>query len=121
VVLENGGGGIFDFLPVAAAEMGRAPVRPGAAADPQDIYTRHIATPTGLSLQPLAAAYGINHQLVRDVRGLRAALERALAGGAVDIIEVAGERATNVELHRRVAAAVGAALSPPAAAAEPAA
>ena len=38
VLLDNGGGGIFDFLPVSRAAM----------AQENDIYTRHIATPTGL-------------------------------------------------------------------------
>ncbi len=32
VLIDNGGGGIFDFLPVAATQ--------------EDMYTRHIATPT---------------------------------------------------------------------------
>ncbi len=120
VALENGGGGIFDFLPVAADAMARE--RPALAGEGgEDHYTRHIATPTGLSLERLAAAYAIGHERAQDVRGFRLALERSLASGATGIIEVAGERAANVELHRRAAAAVARALSPRAAAAEPAA
>ncbi|HEY2200405.1 MAG TPA: 2-succinyl-5-enolpyruvyl-6-hydroxy-3-cyclohexene-1-carboxylic-acid synthase, partial [Solirubrobacteraceae bacterium] len=38
VLLDNGGGGIFDFLPVSNAAM----------AQQNDIYRSHIATPTGL-------------------------------------------------------------------------
>jgi 2-succinyl-5-enolpyruvyl-6-hydroxy-3-cyclohexene-1-carboxylate synthase len=122
VALENGGGGIFDFLPVARAPIAREPG--GAAsgdAQEHDVYARHIATPTGLDLGRVAAAYEIAHERVGDVRGFRAALERALASGETRVIEVPGDRAANVELHRRTAAAVAATVSPRAAAAEPAA
>jgi 2-succinyl-5-enolpyruvyl-6-hydroxy-3-cyclohexene-1-carboxylate synthase len=119
VAIENRGGGIFDFLPVAGSELGRE--RPPLSEADEDLYTRHIATPTGLSLERLADAYGIGHERVSDVRGFRMALERALASGAAGIIEVGGDRAANVEVHRRAAAAVASAVSPRAAAAEPAA
>jgi 2-succinyl-5-enolpyruvyl-6-hydroxy-3-cyclohexene-1-carboxylate synthase len=119
VAIENRGGGIFDFLPVAGSPIGRERL-PLSEAD-EDLYTRHIATPTGLSLERLAHAYGIGHERVSDVRGFRMALERALASGAAGIIEVGGDRAANVEVHRRAAAAVASALSPRAAAAGPAA
>ena len=46
VLLDNGGGGIFDFLPVSRARMARA----------EDIYTRHIATPTGTRLHSAGCA-----------------------------------------------------------------
>jgi len=128
VLLENGGGGIFDFLPVSRSAMGAAREHPGAAAADkrapagaaQDIYTRHIATPTGLDFAAAAALYGLAHERVQDVFALRAALERSLAAGAPSsIIEVRGERAANVELHRRVGEAVSRALSPPGAAGAP--
>jgi 2-succinyl-5-enolpyruvyl-6-hydroxy-3-cyclohexene-1-carboxylate synthase len=101
VLIDNGGGGIFDFLPVAGARMAREP----------DIYTPHVATPTGLDFERAAALYGLSHERVDSVAGFRAALERALAAGGSSIVEVGGERAANVELHRRVWAAVSAALA----------
>ena len=98
VLLNNEGGGIFDFLPVA-----------GTTA--KDLYTQHIATPTGLDFAQAAALYGLSHETVADVAGLRAALERALAARGSAIVEVKSERAANVELHRRVWDAVAGALN----------
>ncbi len=116
VLLENGGGGIFDFLPVADVPLaragepgpddGRAPT--GAA---QDIYTRHIATPTGLDFADAARLYGLAHTRVEDIAGFRTALERALARESATIVEVRGDRDQNVELHRDVWRAVAAAIS----------
>ncbi len=120
VLLDNGGGGIFDFLPVAGASIARVP-RPSAGAPPsagggdqsdEDIYTRHIATPTGLDFAKVAALYGFSHEPVAASPELRAALARALSPEADStIIQVQSDRARNVELHRRVWAAVSAACS----------
>jgi 2-succinyl-5-enolpyruvyl-6-hydroxy-3-cyclohexene-1-carboxylate synthase len=120
VLIDNGGGGIFDFLPVAGAPMARAEAGAVAAsatatAEPdgeQDIYTRHVATPTGLDFAHAAQLYGLGHERVADVASFREALERALIARPPDarIVEVRGERATNVALHRRVWAAVSGAL-----------
>jgi 2-succinyl-5-enolpyruvyl-6-hydroxy-3-cyclohexene-1-carboxylate synthase len=132
VLLDNGGGGIFDFLPVSGASMARASERAhavaasglddearagseatGAESDATsaDIYTRHIATPTGLDFSAAAALYGLAHERAGDVPTFRAALERALASERSTIVEVRGERAANVELHRHVWRAVSGALS----------
>ena len=122
VLLDNGGGGIFDFLAVSDASMARAPAaEPGRppsgeagarAQDEQDIYTRHIATPTGLDFAQAAALYGLAHECAATTTELRAALERALTPDAVStIVHVQGERARNVELHRRVWSSVSQALA----------
>jgi 2-succinyl-5-enolpyruvyl-6-hydroxy-3-cyclohexene-1-carboxylate synthase len=106
VLLDNGGGGIFDFLPVAGASIARAPVPSGEPAD-EDLYTRHIATPTGLDFARAAGLYGIEHRLVSSAVELRAALEHALSPevGSM-LVLVRSDRAENVELHRRVWSAV---------------
>ena len=109
VLLENGGGGIFDFLPVARAPM----------ALEEDIYTRHIATPPGLGFDAAASLFGLAHERVGDVRSFRAALERALEAERTSLIEVSTERLENVALHALVWEAVSRALSPPAAEAAP--
>jgi 2-succinyl-5-enolpyruvyl-6-hydroxy-3-cyclohexene-1-carboxylate synthase len=101
VLVDNGGGGIFDFLPVSRAAMARE----------ADIYTRHIATPTGLDFAKAAALYGLAHERVETIPAFRAALERALLPGAGSaIVQVQTDRASNVELHSRVWAAVASAL-----------
>jgi 2-succinyl-5-enolpyruvyl-6-hydroxy-3-cyclohexene-1-carboxylate synthase len=101
VLVDNGGGGIFDFLGVSRAAM----------ALQDDIYTSHIATPTGLDFANAAALYGLAHERVETIPAFRAALERALlpqAGSA--IVQVRTDRAANVELHRRAWAAVAGSL-----------
>jgi 2-succinyl-5-enolpyruvyl-6-hydroxy-3-cyclohexene-1-carboxylate synthase len=100
VLLDNAGGGIFDFLPVARTATG----------DASDTYTQHIATPTGLDFAQAGALYGLGHERVEDLFGFRGALERALADPGANIVEVRTERAANVELHRRVWAAVADAI-----------
>jgi len=124
VLLDNGGGGIFDFLAVAGSEIARAEEpgdgdgqRDAGDGEPRelaarDIYTRHIATPTGLDFADAARLYGLAHERVEDVAGLRSALERALAGERSAIVEVRGDRDANVRLHREVSHAVSAALAP---------
>ena len=109
VLLDNGGGAIFDFLPVAGARM----------ALEGDRYTEHIATPPGLDFARAAALYGLRHERVEDLAGFRAALERALGRRDSSIIEVPGDRAANRETHERVWDAVAAALSQPAGGAAP--
>jgi 2-succinyl-5-enolpyruvyl-6-hydroxy-3-cyclohexene-1-carboxylate synthase len=109
VLLDNEGGGIFDFLPVADAAVAREPEPFAQLAD--DIYTRHIATPTGLDFGAAASLYCLSHERVEDVRGFRAALERALARENSSIVEVRRTREANVDLHRRVWSAVSAALT----------
>jgi 2-succinyl-5-enolpyruvyl-6-hydroxy-3-cyclohexene-1-carboxylate synthase len=100
VLLDNGGGGIFDFLPVAENQFARE----------HDIFTRHIATPTGLDFADAARLYGLGHERAEDVSGFRAALERALDSERSCIVEVRGEREANVQLHRRVWQSVAAAV-----------
>jgi 2-succinyl-5-enolpyruvyl-6-hydroxy-3-cyclohexene-1-carboxylate synthase len=103
VLLDNGGGGIFDFLAVSGASIAR---------DPEDLYTRHIATPTGLDFAKAAALYGLEHRSAATTSDLRAALEFALSPEAAStLVQVRTVRAENVKLHRRVWSAVSATQS----------
>lgn len=93
VLVDNAGGGIFDFLPVSNAPM----------AKEYDIYTRHIATPTGLDFGKAAALYGLAYEHVETIPRFRAALERALSPQVGStIVHVQTDRARNVDLHQRV-------------------
>jgi 2-succinyl-5-enolpyruvyl-6-hydroxy-3-cyclohexene-1-carboxylate synthase len=105
VLLNNDGGGIFDFLPIADSPSARRPENAsadGSGPGEEDTFTHHISTPTGLDFAQAAALYGLEHETVSDVASFRAALERALSDPRSSMIEVRTERAANVELHRQV-------------------
>jgi 2-succinyl-5-enolpyruvyl-6-hydroxy-3-cyclohexene-1-carboxylate synthase len=107
VLLDNGGGGIFDFLPVSRVAMADQGDTGREDADREDIYTHHIATPTGLDFAQAAALYGLAHERVESIPAFRAALERALASqSGSTIVQVQTDRTSNVELHGRVWSAV---------------
>jgi 2-succinyl-5-enolpyruvyl-6-hydroxy-3-cyclohexene-1-carboxylate synthase len=91
VLLDNGGGGIFDFLPVA---------REG------EDFERHVATPHGLDFAHAAALYGLSYRTAATPDELSEALT---ADGAA-LIRVRTDRAGNVALHRRIWEAVRAAV-----------
>ena len=86
VLLNNDGGGIFHFLPVAGE---------------RDAFESHVATPHGLEFEHAAALYGCGYALADDVESLRAAVERSLRARPRTIIEVRTDRAENLALHRR--------------------
>jgi 2-succinyl-5-enolpyruvyl-6-hydroxy-3-cyclohexene-1-carboxylate synthase len=95
VLLNNDGGGIFHFLPVA---------REG------DAFAEHVATPHGLDFARAAELYGCGYERTDDPDAFRPALDRSLEAEGVSIVEVRTDREDNVALHRRVWDAVGAAL-----------
>jgi 2-succinyl-5-enolpyruvyl-6-hydroxy-3-cyclohexene-1-carboxylate synthase len=120
VAIDNDGGGIFDFLPISRVSAGRetdpsATTIAGQATEATDLYTRHVATPTGLRFAGAAALYGLAYERAEDPAEFRTALERAMAAPESTIIEVRGNRPENVKLHARIWDAVATALSPPAA------
>jgi len=95
VLVDNAGGGIFEFLPIA----GQA-----------DLFEEHIATPSGIDAEAVATAFGCAYTLVTDRAGFAAAVAGSLGGQRVEIIHVRTDRKANVGAHRAVWAAVSAAL-----------
>ena len=81
VVMNNGGGGIFDFLPIA---------------EHRDGYEELFGTPTGLDLAKVADLYGMPFTRLGSYRELPGALSRP------GLVEIPLDRARNVELHREV-------------------
>jgi 2-succinyl-5-enolpyruvyl-6-hydroxy-3-cyclohexene-1-carboxylate synthase len=96
VLLNNDGGGIFHFLPVAKE---------------RDAFEAHVATPHGLDFVHAAALYGCGYERPGDLAALRAAVAAGIAGPGTTIIEVRTDRSENLALHRRVADAARAALA----------
>jgi 2-succinyl-5-enolpyruvyl-6-hydroxy-3-cyclohexene-1-carboxylate synthase len=111
VLIENGGGGIFDFLPVSGSPYAREVLAGDGDGDGEDLYTRHVATPTGLDFARAAALYGLEHERVTTGPGFREALERALRRPGSGIIEVPSDRERNVAVHRRMWESVAATVS----------
>jgi 2-succinyl-5-enolpyruvyl-6-hydroxy-3-cyclohexene-1-carboxylate synthase len=94
VCIDNGGGGIFDFLPVADH------------ADPH-LFERHIATPADVGLERVAALAGLRYARADTPAELRAAV------GHAGLVEVRTDRRRNVALHRELAERVATRLDAP--------
>ena len=92
VVVDNNGGGIFSFLPQAAALPG-------------DQFERYWGTPHGIDPADVAAGFGVDVVVAED----RAALDVAVAGAAKPgfrVVVVRSDRAANVAAHDRLHRAV---------------
>jgi 2-succinyl-5-enolpyruvyl-6-hydroxy-3-cyclohexene-1-carboxylate synthase len=98
VVLDNGGGGIFEFL--APAEI----------CEPEEFRDLFL-TPAGISPARVAAGYGVEHVRVERAEDLLPAVRAALGAGGVHLVHVPLDRAANVALHRSLWAAIAAAVT----------
>jgi 2-succinyl-5-enolpyruvyl-6-hydroxy-3-cyclohexene-1-carboxylate synthase len=83
VVIDNSGGGIFEFLPQAEALD-------------RDEFEALLGTPSGLDAARIAALHGVEHRRVEALEDLGAS-----ADGPV-MLEVRVDRAENLSLHRRL-------------------
>jgi len=93
VVVDNGGGGIFDFLPQAEQ------VEP-------ERFERLFTTPSGIDLERVAGLFDLPFAEVPDADGLLALADRDRV-----LARVRADRCQNVELHHRVTRAVAEALA----------
>jgi 2-succinyl-5-enolpyruvyl-6-hydroxy-3-cyclohexene-1-carboxylate synthase len=93
VVIDNGGGGIFHFLPQETALPG-------------DEFEALLGTPRGVDAAKAAALFDLPHRRL----GSLGELPEALAAGT-SLIEVRTDRRSNVEVHRRLADAVADVIS----------
>ncbi len=91
VLLNNDGGGIFEFLPISGEG---------------DAYVEHVATPLGLDFRHAAALYECDYVQACTLDAFRSTLAAALKADRTTIVEVRSDRAANRELHRRINAAV---------------
>jgi 2-succinyl-5-enolpyruvyl-6-hydroxy-3-cyclohexene-1-carboxylate synthase len=98
VVLDNGGGGIFNFLPHAEAL-------------PAERFERLFGTAPAASVASVGRGFGLPVAEVATLGELDAALGRFVGVEPCALVRVAvPERAENRSLHDRVHAAVGGAL-----------
>jgi 2-succinyl-5-enolpyruvyl-6-hydroxy-3-cyclohexene-1-carboxylate synthase len=95
VVLDNGGGGIFNFLPQA-----------GALA--KERFERLFGTAPRVSISEVARGFGVPVADVATLAGLDEALGRFVGVRACSVIRVAlPSRTDNVAMHERIHRAVG--------------
>ncbi|CAB3675289.1 2-succinyl-5-enolpyruvyl-6-hydroxy-3-cyclohexene-1-carboxylate synthase [Paraburkholderia sediminicola] len=91
-VVDNGGGAIFDFLPIAHAPA----------------YRRTIRNPYKLDIGALAQAFGLAHHRVEACDALDHALAEARDHAGVTIVEVAVEPYSGALQMQQLAQALGA-------------
>ena len=94
VLVNNGGGGIFNHLPVAQFNPP---------------FEKYWATPQSVDFAKLCAAYGVAHVAVNDVAQL-AALVAELPAAGVWVLEVRTERARDAAFRKKLFADVAAGL-----------
>jgi 2-succinyl-5-enolpyruvyl-6-hydroxy-3-cyclohexene-1-carboxylate synthase len=93
VVVDNGGGGIFSFLPQATA---LAPER----------FEQLFGTPQSVDLVALAAVHGIEGHVVDRADEVLPAVEAARSAGGVRLVVVRTDRVANVTVHEELHSAV---------------
>ena len=87
VVINNDGGGIFSFLPVA---------------EHRAVFEPYFGTPHGLSFKAAAALFGLVYHHPVTVAAFKEAYTSACRKGVSTLIEVTTDRAANRALHQDV-------------------
>jgi 2-succinyl-5-enolpyruvyl-6-hydroxy-3-cyclohexene-1-carboxylate synthase len=96
VVLNNDGGGIFRYLPIARHD---------------DVFEACFTTPHGLSFAPIARAFGLAVEAPQSRAAMSKAMSKALKRDGATVIEVACTRESSEQCRARIAAAAVAALA----------
>src|SRR5215208_3418555 len=91
VVLNNDGGAIFSFLPVARHK---------------EFFEPYFGTPQGLSFEHASAMFGLGYEHPGTVSDFVEAYRAAYARNRPTLIEVKTDREENAELHRRLLAEI---------------
>ena len=87
VVLNNDGGGIFSFLPVAKHN---------------EFFEPYFGTPQGVGFGPAAGMFGLQYERPGTTEEFVEIYRKACARGSSTLIEVRTDREENVAAHRRV-------------------
>jgi 2-succinyl-5-enolpyruvyl-6-hydroxy-3-cyclohexene-1-carboxylate synthase len=97
VVVDNNGGGIFNFLPQASAVEPRR-------------FELFWGTPHGLDLCAIAKSYGVEAKRLASLEELTAALGERPTEEAVRVLVAPVRREANVQVHKRLHLAVAQAV-----------
>ncbi len=87
VVLNNDGGGIFSFLPIASQE---------------EFFEPYFGTPQGVGFEPAAQMFGLAYERPGTMEDFAQGYGSACARGSATLIEVRTDREENVALHRKI-------------------
>ncbi len=85
IILNNNGGGIFHFLPIANATPH---------------FEKWFGTPHGMTFEHAAQMFGLAYDRAKTVDSLAAAYDRAIESDRSTIIEVHTDREGNVRFHK---------------------
>ncbi|MFM7262073.1 MAG: thiamine pyrophosphate-dependent enzyme, partial [bacterium] len=96
VVLNNDGGGIFRYLPIARHD---------------DIFEACFTTPHGLSFAPFARGFGLSVETPKSRAALGKAIAKALVRGGATVVEITCSREESEACRTRVAKAAVDALA----------
>jgi 2-succinyl-5-enolpyruvyl-6-hydroxy-3-cyclohexene-1-carboxylate synthase len=96
VVLNNDGGAIFSFLPVASHE---------------EFFEPYFGTPQGLSFEHAATMFGLGYERPGTATEFVETYRAACARNTPALIEVRTDREENVALHRELLAGISTAIS----------
>ena len=92
IVLNNDGGGIFSFLPVAGH---------------REFFEPYFGTPQGVTFEPAASMFGLGYERPRTAAKFIGAYQTASTCGGSTLIEVKTNREENLALHRELLAEAG--------------
>lgn len=95
LLLNNDGGGIFNFLPISGFP---------------EVFEPLYGTPHGMDLSHASRLFGFEHARIVEARELPKALDTAFDAGGLHVIEVMTEREATVREHRAVMAGLADAL-----------
>jgi 2-succinyl-5-enolpyruvyl-6-hydroxy-3-cyclohexene-1-carboxylate synthase len=87
VVINNNGGGIFSFLPIAKT---------------RDNFESFFGTPHGMSFEKIAAQFGLAYRFAPHFDEFRQQLSQAHASGESQLIEVVSDRELNLTQHQQL-------------------
>ena len=99
MVVDNDGGGIFEFLPQATSV-------------PRERFELLFGTPHGVDPLLVALAHGVVGVSVTDGRHVGPVVAGSAREGGVRLVRVRTERRANVAVHDEIHRAVAAALGP---------
>ena len=97
VVINNGGGGIFSFLPISDAGM--------------ENFQQFWTTDTGLNFKKAAELYNCWYSRVANVKELGDCIQKSYQSNGIKIIEIRSDINENIETHRKFLNAVKQSLS----------